>query len=134
MASSRSASQQEILLRPMLPDRIKKSAGSQEPMNAAIQEAVEAVLQRWGREAALRCIALAYKELPRGQDAVTHADEHQLTFLGILGLHDPPRQEARPAIQACQDAGIRVIMLTGMSCFFHCNLVNEHLSIVVMCV
>jgi P-type Ca2+ transporter type 2C len=36
-----------------------------------------------------------------------------LTFIGIVGLLDPPRQDAKEAIKACQQAGIRVIMLTG---------------------
>lgn len=83
-------------------------------MNAAIRGAVDTMLLRWGREAALRCIALAYKELPSGQSTVKHADEQGLVFLGVLGLHDPPRPEALNAVRACQEAGIRVIMLTGM--------------------
>jgi P-type Ca2+ transporter type 2C len=37
----------------------------------------------------------------------------ELTFIGIVGLFDPPRQDAKEAIKACQQAGIRVIMLTG---------------------
>jgi magnesium-transporting ATPase (P-type) len=37
----------------------------------------------------------------------------ELTFIGIVGLFDPPRQDAKEAIKACQQADIRVIMLTG---------------------
>lgn len=82
-------------------------------MSPAVRDAVDALLQQWGKEAALRCIALAYKELPSGQSTFTHADEQDLVFLGVLGLHDPPRPEALNAVHACQEAGIRVIMLTG---------------------
>jgi magnesium-transporting ATPase (P-type) len=82
-------------------------------MTAAIQGAVEATIQRWGSEAALRCIAVAYKELPDVHSDLTHQDEQGLVFLGLLGLHDPPRPAALDAVRACQAAGIRIIMLTG---------------------
>ena len=82
-------------------------------MGPAVRGAVDALLQQWGREAALRCIALAYKELSSGKSTFTHEDEQGLVFLGVLGLHDPPRPEAMQAVHACQEAGIRVIMLTG---------------------
>ena len=47
-------------------------------MSPAVRDAVDALLQQWGKEAALRCIALAYKELPSGQSTFTHADEQDL--------------------------------------------------------
>ncbi|AFY78983.1 P-type ATPase, translocating [Pleurocapsa sp. PCC 7327] len=57
----------------------------------------------------LRILALAEKTVDN-PDAPAY---EQLTFLGILGLLDPPRQDAKAAIKECQQAGIRVIMLTG---------------------
>lgn len=39
--------------------------------------------------------------------------EQEMTFLGLVGLMDPPRPECRPAIDSCRDAGISVIMITG---------------------
>ncbi|MEW6494170.1 MAG: cation-transporting P-type ATPase [Cyanobacteriota bacterium] len=57
----------------------------------------------------LRILALAQKTVT-SQDADPY---EELTFLGIVGLLDPPRQEVRPAIKECQEAGIRVVMVTG---------------------
>lgn len=64
--------------------------------------------------AALRVLAGAYRELPDEQETIEHHDaEHGLTFAGLWGMLDPPRSEALQAIAAAQDAGIRVIMITG---------------------
>jgi Ca2+-transporting ATPase len=59
-------------------------------------------------EDALRVLAVAYKENASVKDA-----EVDLTFLGLIGMIDPPRQEAKAAIAECAAAGIRVIMITG---------------------
>ncbi len=57
----------------------------------------------------LRILALAEKTVDN-----SHAHPYeQLTFLGIFGLLDPPRQDVREAIHECHQAGIRAIMLTG---------------------
>ncbi len=39
--------------------------------------------------------------------------ESDITFVGILGFIDPPRKEVKAAIQTCQEAGIKVVMITG---------------------
>eukprot|EP00955_Chlamydomonas_euryale_P022780 240401-Chlamydomonas_euryale.AAC.11 len=60
---------------------------------------------------ALRVLALAAKPAPPRPLALS--DEAGLTMLGLLGLHDPPRPEARAALETCRTAGIRVVMVTG---------------------
>lgn len=82
-------------------------------MSTDLRAAIGAMVQRWGSEAALRCMALAYRTLPAGSAPLTHADESALTFVGLVGLHDPPRPEAADAVTSCGNAGIRVVMLTG---------------------
>ncbi|MFN3929496.1 MAG: cation-translocating P-type ATPase, partial [Thermoflexus sp.] len=56
----------------------------------------------------LRVLAVAEKRDAHVEDA-----EHDMTFLGLVGMIDPPRPEAKRAIQVCREAGIRVIMITG---------------------
>lgn len=63
---------------------------------------------------ALRVLAVAYKEI----DAVPpHPTpdllENDLTFMGLLGMIDPPRPEARDAVAVCRRAGIKPVMITG---------------------
>jgi Ca2+-transporting ATPase len=63
---------------------------------------------------ALRVIALAYTELPSG---ISHINEDVfqsgLIFTGLAGMEDPPREEAKIAINQCKKAGIKVVMITG---------------------
>jgi Ca2+-transporting ATPase len=62
----------------------------------------------------LRVLALAKKPLPSAQDSLDHADiKEGLIFIGLQGMIDPPRTEAIKAVQACQEAGIQVKMITG---------------------
>jgi magnesium-transporting ATPase (P-type) len=62
----------------------------------------------------LRVLALARKTVGRGVTDLAVEDlEEGLELIGIVGLLDPPRQEAIRAIRDCHDAGIRVKMITG---------------------
>ncbi|MEK7591557.1 MAG: HAD-IC family P-type ATPase, partial [Patescibacteria group bacterium] len=59
-------------------------------------------------ESSLRVLAIASKAGATLQDA-----EHGMAFLGLVGMIDPPRPEAKAAVQQCIAAGIKVIMITG---------------------
>ena len=59
---------------------------------------------------AMRNIAVAYRPVAAEE---REAEEKDLVFLGLLGMIDPPRPEALPAIRKCQKAGIKTIMITG---------------------
>ncbi len=61
----------------------------------------------------LRVLAFAKREITSGQDSIGHADLTSMTFLGLQGMIDPPRQEAIRAVQSCYSAGMRVKMITG---------------------
>jgi len=60
---------------------------------------------------ALRVLAFAYRPAPSEYTMATV--ESELTFLGLMGMIDPPREEVPPAIATCRRAGIRTIMITG---------------------
>jgi Ca2+-transporting ATPase len=59
---------------------------------------------------ALRVLALAVGELP---DGAAGSREDRLCFVGLAGMLDPPREEAKAAIAKCRSAGVRVLMVTG---------------------
>lgn len=60
---------------------------------------------------ALRVLALAYRPSPPDRDV--NEPESELVFAGLVGMIDPPRVEAKLAVQRCVTAGIRPIMITG---------------------
>lgn len=63
---------------------------------------------------ALRVLGLAYKELPATLNEFTEENvENKLVFVGLMGMIDPPREEAKKANLLCQQAGIKAIMITG---------------------
>ncbi|MBR4865204.1 MAG: cation-translocating P-type ATPase, partial [Clostridia bacterium] len=65
-------------------------------------------------ENALRVLAVAYKEIEAIPETLTSETlETDLTFLGLVGMIDPPRPEAKAAVAVCRRAGIKPVMITG---------------------
>ena len=64
-------------------------------------------------ERALRVLAIAYKKLPPDIDLNQVSLESELVFCGLIGMADTPRKGVKRAIRKCQDAGIKVVMITG---------------------
>ncbi|MDR0738138.1 MAG: calcium-translocating P-type ATPase, PMCA-type [Prevotellaceae bacterium] len=63
---------------------------------------------------ALRVLAVGRKEIAALPGAITPATlEHDLVFLGMIGMIDPPREEVRVAVDKCRSAGIKPVMITG---------------------
>ena len=63
---------------------------------------------------ALRVLALAYKEIDHIPSIPTSDElEQGLTFMGLVGMIDPPRPEAAAAVSTCRKAGIKPVMITG---------------------
>ncbi len=63
---------------------------------------------------ALRVLAMAYKELDHEPtDEEMKNIEQDLTFVGMVGMIDPPREEVKAAVEKCKTAGIKTVMITG---------------------
>jgi Ca2+-transporting ATPase len=76
-------------------------------LDEASRETIRETAQRMAGEA-LRVLGVADKTGATPDDA-----ERDMTFLGLVGMIDPPRPEAKPAIETCLLAGIRPVMITG---------------------
>jgi len=85
----------------------ESSASGIIPLDRIRQDALLETAQQMADEA-LRVIAVAYKP-----DAVRDDAEQRMIFLGLLGMIDPSRSEAKDAVRTCEQAGIRVVMITG---------------------
>ena len=63
---------------------------------------------------ALRVIAVAYKDVDYLPTKIDSANiENNLTFVGLIGMIDPPREGVKEAVRTCKEAGIRTVMITG---------------------
>ncbi|KAL4181762.1 hypothetical protein AMTRI_Chr12g239000 [Amborella trichopoda] len=116
-----SRKQQEILFSKGAPESIIARCsnilcnddGSAVPLTADIRAELESRFHSLAGEETLRCLAFALKRMPTGQQTISFDDETNLTFIGLVGMLDPPRDEVKNAILTCMAAGIRVIVVTG---------------------
>uniref|UniRef100_A0A665X8T7 Calcium-transporting ATPase n=1 Tax=Echeneis naucrates TaxID=173247 RepID=A0A665X8T7_ECHNA len=91
------------------------------PLTPGIKEKLMSVIREYGTgRDTLRCLALATRDNPISKDELVLEDctrfieyETDLTFVGCVGMLDPPRAEVAASIRLCRLAGIRVIMITG---------------------
>ncbi|MFC1885164.1 cation-translocating P-type ATPase, partial [Thermodesulfobacteriota bacterium] len=79
-------------------------------LSDAERQAVMEANERMAGEA-YRILALAYRDI--GEFEGSEKEEEDFIFIGLLGMKDPPRDDAREAIKSCAAAGIRTVMITG---------------------
>ncbi|XP_034279248.1 sarcoplasmic/endoplasmic reticulum calcium ATPase 1 isoform X2 [Pantherophis guttatus] len=91
------------------------------PLTGIVKDHILGVIKEWGTgRDTLRCLALATRDTPPKREDMNLEDstkfvdyEIDLTFVGCVGMLDPPRKEVSGSIELCREAGIRVIMITG---------------------
>ncbi|MCL4504033.1 MAG: HAD-IC family P-type ATPase [Deltaproteobacteria bacterium] len=88
------------------------TAGGERPITADDRRQIMAEAAKMAHTA-LRVLGLAYRRLKKIPPLTHEAAETDLVWVGLVGLMDPPRPEAREAVSRCHQAGIRVIMITG---------------------
>jgi Ca2+-transporting ATPase len=88
-------------------------------LNSEIRDKIITISNRFSANFAYRILGFAFKDL-KNKEAETLIEERKvekvekdLTFIGFVGMIDPPRLSSRPAVLKAKDAGIRVIMITG---------------------
>ncbi|MBE3097136.1 MAG: cation-transporting P-type ATPase, partial [Planctomycetes bacterium] len=87
--------------------------GEDRALDPAMAKAILEANDEYAR-GALRVLALARRSLPPRTGAYSIEDvEHDLTFLGLVAMMDPPRPEVTGAIERCREGGIRMVMITG---------------------
>lgn len=91
-------------------DSQQRADGSDVPLQMDYWQARVTELAKQGK----RVLAVAHRHATKTHDALRHEDiQEGLSLLGLFGIMDTPREEARDAIAACLSAGIAVKMITG---------------------
>ncbi|TPX40838.1 hypothetical protein SeMB42_g05849 [Synchytrium endobioticum] len=97
--------------------RVNSSPDKAVPLTDALKEKILGKMVEWGERDSLRVLAFAILEnpsIPEKFDPNLYAKiEANLTFIGLVGMLDPPRPQVKSSISKCRAAGIRVIVITG---------------------
>lgn len=90
--------------------KIKTSSGVRDITYEDKQNIINANKQL--SQSGLRVLAFAYKEVPC-KSCLSFEDENNYTFIGLISMIDPPREESAEAVRDCITAGIKPVMITG---------------------
>jgi Ca2+-transporting ATPase len=85
--------------------------GQIEPLTEGWRERISAANEQLAGDG-IRVLGVGLRRL-RSVDGIGEELERDLTFLGMVGMIDPPRSEAKDAVETCKRAGIRPVMITG---------------------
>ncbi|OGV51312.1 MAG: hypothetical protein A2017_20055 [Lentisphaerae bacterium GWF2_44_16] len=98
----------------MLKDCVSiESDGKSRPLTDADRDEINKVNATLANEA-MRILAVAYRKFESIPEKFETSEiENNLTFLGLIAMIDPPREEAKEAIKKCDSAGIKAVMITG---------------------
>ncbi|MCJ7631949.1 cation-transporting P-type ATPase [Candidatus Bathyarchaeota archaeon] len=87
--------------------------GKEKKLSATEQETIFAANEQMA-SSALRVLAMAYRQLPPELKELNEKTvEEDFVFVGLMGMIDPPREEATEANRQCEKAGIKTVMITG---------------------
>jgi Ca2+-transporting ATPase len=97
--------------------RIMYDEDEESDLDDAKRALVRKCVDRWASQG-FRTLGIAYREidaLPEGEEYQRDEVEKELVFLGFVIIQDPPRDNVKTAVQACNSAGVGVVMITGDS-------------------
>ncbi|MBN1217270.1 MAG: HAD-IC family P-type ATPase [Candidatus Lokiarchaeota archaeon] len=94
-------------------------AGQKKPLTSEIKDKINKVSERFSTDFAYRILGFSSREINSEESKILLEEkkselvEDNLTFVGFIGMIDPPRESSKPALLKAKKAGIQVIMITG---------------------
>jgi Mg2+-importing ATPase len=93
-------------------NRVDPGSGVPDPLDQAMRAKLQALLVE-KHEAGLRCLGIAWRDLPASRNTPVAADEEDLVFAGFCVFVDPPKPSAARAVSRLEAAGIRIKIVSG---------------------